>query len=220
VFESHDYYLKGQHFILDSRKCIFWEDESILIVSDLHLGKSQHFRKSGIAIPLEVDLDNYERLKQIIEVYLPDQVYFLGDLFHSDKNNSWHYFKEVLLSFPGVDFILIRGNHDILDQESYSDLGMLVVEEVEKGPFIFTHIPLLEPVEYLYNISGHIHPGFKLRGKGRQTITLPCYHFNDKVGFIPAFGNFTGNMKVKDNNADIFIIYGNKVKGIKSLTTI
>ena len=30
---------------------MFWEEEKALIVSDLHFGKTGHFRKSGIAVP-------------------------------------------------------------------------------------------------------------------------------------------------------------------------
>ena len=39
---------------LSPAKCIFWEEQKILILSDLHLGKSGHFRKSGVAIPQNI----------------------------------------------------------------------------------------------------------------------------------------------------------------------
>ena len=40
-----------QQFWLTTERTMFWEDEKSLIVSDLHFGKTGHFRKSGIAVP-------------------------------------------------------------------------------------------------------------------------------------------------------------------------
>ena len=42
--------IKGQQFIFDYRKAIYWEDTSSLILSDVHVGKLNHFQKNGIAI--------------------------------------------------------------------------------------------------------------------------------------------------------------------------
>ena len=48
-FLSHNIF--NQTFLLSAQRTVFWEEEKTLILSDLHLGKSGHFRKSGIAIP-------------------------------------------------------------------------------------------------------------------------------------------------------------------------
>jgi len=51
-----------QHFELDSSGAVFWPDQNCLILSDVHLGKIQHFRKNGAAIPLQAQEENYLRL--------------------------------------------------------------------------------------------------------------------------------------------------------------
>ena len=43
-----------QSFWLTTERTMFWEDEKSLVVSDLHFGKTGHFRKSGIAVPAMV----------------------------------------------------------------------------------------------------------------------------------------------------------------------
>ena len=54
-------------FLLSANKTIFWEEEKILILSDLHLGKSGHFRKAGIAIPQNILQEDLFRLLSEIQ---------------------------------------------------------------------------------------------------------------------------------------------------------
>ena len=57
--------IRNQSFILTNQRAMFWEESSALIFSDLHLGKTAHFRKNGIALPdnlIQNDL-NFLRVK-------------------------------------------------------------------------------------------------------------------------------------------------------------
>ncbi|HEY4936402.1 MAG TPA: metallophosphoesterase, partial [Puia sp.] len=51
-----------QQFWLTTDRTMFWEEEKALIVSDLHFGKTGHFRKSGIAVPPSVFKEDLQRL--------------------------------------------------------------------------------------------------------------------------------------------------------------
>ena len=46
--------IKGQQFIFDYRKAIYWEDTSSLILSDVHVGKLNHFQKKMFIHLMEV----------------------------------------------------------------------------------------------------------------------------------------------------------------------
>ena len=48
------YEMDGQIFWLSPERIIFWENENTIIASDLHFGKTGHFRKAGIAMPQSV----------------------------------------------------------------------------------------------------------------------------------------------------------------------
>ena len=80
------YQLKENNFLLSSQRCLFWIEQKILIVTDLHLGKSGHFRKNGIAIPQTIFKEDIQRLFDQITFYKPTQLIIVGDLFHSVAN--------------------------------------------------------------------------------------------------------------------------------------
>ncbi|WP_417589663.1 ligase-associated DNA damage response endonuclease PdeM [Owenweeksia hongkongensis] len=192
-------------------KAIYWEEQDALLIADPHFGKVTHFRKAGMAIPKQVAHKNLNTLQQLITGYKPEKVIFLGDLFHSEMNTEWLKFKELLLEFPNVEFTLIQGNHDILHRHSYDNTTMRVVRELNLEPYNFTHEPEEHPS--LYNLSGHLHPGVRMQGKGRQSMRLPCFYFGKKNGVLPAFGEFTGLHIMSPKKDDhIFIISGKVVQ--------
>lgn len=173
----------------------------MLILADLHLGKVTHFRKNGIPLPKQVEKDNYDRFSYLILNYHPEVILILGDLFHSHYNDEWEAFLNFISLFPKKEFILVKGNHDILDKKKYLGPNLTVYnEDFQSGPFHFTHHP--EKHEHLYNICGHIHPSVRLRGKGLQRLNLPCFYFSIESAVLPAFGSFTGTYRVEPKKTD------------------
>ncbi|MDB5121158.1 MAG: metallophosphoesterase [Sphingobacteriales bacterium] len=197
------------------QKAIFWEEEQALIVADVHLGKVGHFRKAGIAIPKSMEQEDLAALSDIIHDTKPRSIIFLGDLFHSDMNNDWDWFVLWRNLFKGIRMILIRGNHDIIHDDFYIKLNFELYQELFIEPFLLVHEPLKIiklTLENRYVLSGHIHPGVSLRGKGKQVETLPCFYFGDKQGILPAFGRFTGKVCIMHEKTDfIFGVLQNKV---------
>ena len=63
--------IHNQTFTFDYRKVVFWEEASILILSDVHIGKITHFRKNGISLPSSPSVNNLNSLKSAIEDYHP-----------------------------------------------------------------------------------------------------------------------------------------------------
>ena len=164
--------IHNQTLIFDYRKLVFWVEESILILSDLHIGKVIHFNKNGISIPKDISFENLKILKSGIEDYQPKDVLFLGDLFHSSYNSEWDEWID-FFNNSKLRFTLILGNHD---QIQFNIDNLNILNKLTKEPFYFTHIPTSKSSNF--NISGHIHPAFKIRGKAKQTIKLPCYYLS------------------------------------------
>ncbi len=182
----------NERLILLAEKVVFWPAKKLLLIADLHLGKSNHFRRSGIAVPNQVNDSNMERLIGLLKQYDPERVIFLGDLFHSHYNAEWEVFGQVLNAFAAIKFELVQGNHDIMSAHQYYKYGIHVYESpLPIGPFLLSHEPLTDTYEG-YNLAGHIHPAVRLRGKGRQGLRLPCFYFGASQGLLPAFGAFTG----------------------------
>jgi uncharacterized protein len=212
----------GIELILLKEKAIWVPSLKILLIADLHFGKAAHFRKSGIPIPEPIhDADVFQLIK-LQEAFQPAHTYFLGDLFHSDWNSQWEYFKLILEHFPNTEFHLIKGNHDILSPLAYQQSSLKIHNEpLSLGSLILSHEPMeIIPEGYL-NICGHIHPGIRLVGKARQSVRIPCFFESRSQLILPAFGNFTGLALVKPKTEDkIWGITPEKIIPVLSGTSI
>lgn len=204
--------LKGEILHLLPERAIWWPARKTLLLGDLHLGKSGHFRANGIAIPNQVNASTLSRFEAVVRKFCPQRIYFLGDLFHSTYNKEWKAFEEVLKGCETENY-LIKGNHDILPKEKYREAGLQVVDErIELGPFLLSHEPPVGVQEGTYALSAHIHPGVRLVGLGRQKLRLPCFYFEEKKGILPAFGSFTGLFMVNPEEAKaIFAVVDKEV---------
>lgn len=205
----------GQVFRLYPQKAVFWKSQSTLLVSDLHLGKINHFRRAGIPVPPKANDHNLEQLIDLIQHCHPARIVCLGDLFHSHYNAEWEVFGEVVKHFSSIRFDLVMGNHDIMGRYQYQRKHIGLHDTLCMENFLLTHHPLEAIPEGRYNIAGHIHPGVRLKGRGRQSMTLPCFYFSPRQAFLPAFGKFTGLAKIAPKKEDrVFIVAENKVIGV------
>jgi DNA ligase-associated metallophosphoesterase len=204
--------LAGTIIELLPQRAIFLPETAVLILGDLHLGKAMHFRKEGIFMPPQSAYKDYETLHAVIGKYQPEHVYFLGDLFHSHHNSEWNQLAAFIQKHPQTRFTLIKGNHDILKQELYGQHAINIIEkQISIGNLIFSHEPLTEFPEGMINVAGHIHPGCVIRSPGRQSLRLPCFYFKDDLFLLPAFGHLTGLQILDTSDAEIFVIFPDKV---------
>ena len=212
--------LHGASLWLSAERCIFWEQEKTLIVSDLHFGKTGHFRKSGIAVPQKVFKEDLQRLVAQLQYFKPDSLLVVGDLFHSVENKELDLFRKWRDDLPDLQINLVKGNHDILKESWYQAAGINVFKEgLNINGFCFTHDSLncysAEQVaagEAKYTISGHIHPGVRVSGAGKQSLCLPCFYFGRTFAVLPAFSRFTGTALMTMNEGDkVFALANNTI---------
>jgi|AntRauTorcE11897_2_1112592.scaffolds.fasta_scaffold02007_5 DNA ligase-associated metallophosphoesterase len=216
--KAQKFTLKNQTLYLLPQKAVFWDEQRMLIVSDVHLGKSGHFSKHGIAVPKTVNQSNIGRLDKLVQSLNPQQILFLGDLFHSQHNDEFGHFIEWRNQYASIEMILTLGNHDILKRFELERMGLNCVNRYSSRPFIFRHDESNNKDSKFYSISGHVHPTVKLRSKGRQNLYLPCFYFGKHDGLIPAFGTFTGNYRIKPaQNDSVYAVVENKVIDISSI---
>lgn len=199
----------GCEFLLHPTGAMYWTEKKMLVISDVHLGKISHFRKFGSAVPQDAVAGNFQRLSLVMDLFCPENLIFLGDLFHSGINKEWLLFENWLKSVRSR-IILVEGNHDIISPHKYKTLGVEVVPEITCNDFLFTHHP--EKRKGVYNFSGHIHPGVKLTGLARQTLRLSCFFKTSDQMILPAFGEFTGKHILSPKKGDeVYVLTGEKV---------
>lgn len=206
------YTINENDFVLSPERVMFWEKERTLIIADLHIGKTGHFRKSGIPVPQNVFKEDLQRLFSQILFFKAERLIIAGDLSHSRSNKEMDLFKKWRLDHHALQVTLVNGNHDILDEQWYDELRIETKDCLDIGQFSFCHDPDdasgKDPLRY--TICGHLHPGVSIRGRGRQSLQFPCFYFGNTVGILPAFSRFTGCVNVNAQNGEnIFAIVNN-----------
>lgn len=180
-------------------RAIYIEKFNCLLVSDVHLGKSETFQTFGVPISSQVNRQTLDRLQTLCSRLELKKLIILGDLFHSrfaltkDVLDDWSEFlKEI-----SIDTTLILGNHDRHLGRSLNEMAMTcVTEAIQLGNLVLSHEP--SPQQNYLNICGHIHPCVRIKTRLDQ-LRLPCFYLEHSKNLLvlPSFGEFTGGYDVQ-----------------------
>ncbi len=200
--------VKDEELILDKERAIYFPQQQLLAISDLHLGKAAHFRKAGLQVPSTLAQSDLSRLQMLIKKYEPTTLLINGDMFHHDINTDIDDFEKWRIAHSALKFVLVKGNHDKLNEVHYQKLGISVYDpSFSTSKFCFIHEALSCKKTALYPISGHIHPGVSIIGKAKQRLRLPCFYFGNDFAVMPAFSAFTGLCIIKPkSNEQVYAI--------------
>ena len=184
----------GVTLVADLSGAFFWEDQSLLIVSDLHLEKGSSFAARGTLLPPYDTVATLGRLAAVIARHDPRMVIALGDSFHDrtahDRLSAPD--REAIAAMQARrDWIWISGNHD---PALTSDLGGIVASEVAIGPIVFRHEPTGETGE----IAGHLHPKARVATRARW-MERRCFASDGERLVMPAFGAYAGGLSIRDD---------------------
>lgn len=169
---------------------LWWPDQGLLCVSDLHLGKSERYARRGAPpMPPYETRDTLDRLTQDINTTRAATVICLGDSF-DDTLAALHMPEPEKLAISklqaGRSWIWIEGNHD----PGPVELGGTHVQKMSFPPLIFRHIA--KPFGS-GEISGHYHPKARLSGRGRS-VARKCFLYDETRLILPAYGTYTGGL--------------------------
>lgn len=215
----------GEDLVLHPEGAVGWPREGTLFLADLHLGKGEVFRSRGVPVPTGDTREDVARLDRLVDRTGAGRVVILGDLFHGHESRA-PYVEEALARWrhrrPGVDLLLVRGNHDRVAGDPHPSLGVRVeAGPVRMGPFELRHHPPddpeagalpSDPPEGRPVLAGHLHPVVRLRGPGRDRARLPCFWLRPRTLVLPAWGRFTGGHAVPVRRGDrVFVAAGGSV---------
>jgi DNA ligase-associated metallophosphoesterase len=189
--------VNGAMLRADPTGALFWPEQSLLIVADLHLEKGSHFARKGQLLPPYDTRDTIDRLARVLQRFAPRRVVCLGDSFHDGDAASRLAPAEVerlRRLTAAYDWIWLAGNHDPAPPEG---LGGRVVAELAEGPLVLRHQPgeSNPPSSRLGEICGHFHPKATVPTRGRA-ITGRCFVTDGTRLILPAFGAYTGGLDV------------------------
>ena len=177
---------------------LHWPDRGLLVVSDLHLGKSARLSAvGGAALPPYDARETLTRLEATLDATAARAVICLGDSFDADGIAECLPEAEIdriLRLQAGRDWTWIEGNHD----PGPVALGGTHARDVRAGPLVFRHIAARGGTG---EVSGHYHPKARLLARGRA-LSCPCFLVDDDRLILPAFGAYTGGLRTDSPTLD------------------
>ncbi len=192
TLSTKDISIQNKIFTLTNQRALYWEKEKTLVVSDLHIGKTAHFRKAGIPIPSAILDNDLKRLQLLIDHFDVQTLLVVGDLFHAENNTDIDQFQSFITHNLTINFELIKGNHDRLKDSFYQAMGIAIFKtHKDVGAFRFVHDEQHCDAD-MFCVSGHTHPGVTIKGRGKVFIKLPCFEVSEQRLILPAFSEFTG----------------------------
>ena len=194
--------LRGERLELRADRSLYWSTQKTLCVADLHFGKSDAFRAASVPIPGGAAA-TLARIDAALRETSAERLIVLGDFWHVREGRTEDLLAELAewkVARPDLRVELVRGNHDRAGDPpaGWGDDWFTVA--LADPPFVFTHHPVPSPDGYV--LAGHLHPGVRLFGRGRERLRLPCFWFGGEVGVLPAFGSFTGSATISPNPGD------------------
>jgi len=195
--------LAGATLVADCSGAIYWPEESLLVVADLHLEKGSAFAARGVLLPPYDTATTLARLARLVERYAPRLVIALGDSFHDGGGPSrmGAADRTALVALQRQrDWLWIAGNHD---PDPASGIGGRFAESLAFGPLTFRHEPAERTGEG--EVAGHLHPVARVAQRGRA-VSRRCFAGDGRRLVMPAFGAYAGGLNVRDRA--ITVLFG------------
>jgi DNA ligase-associated metallophosphoesterase len=184
----------GECVELHAQRALFWPRGRTLFVADVHLGKGATFRSAGVPLPRGATANDLARLTALVARTRAATLCILGDFLHAAAGRVAALDRAVTAwreMHPGLDVVLVRGNHDLHAGDPPPAWNVRVVAEPHAlPPFLGCHAPQ-EP-RTGYALCGHVHPGVRMVGPARDGARLPCFVLGRRRALLPAFGRLTG----------------------------
>ena len=190
-----DVTVAGIALVADCAGALYWPEEGLLVVADLHLEKGSSFAKRGTLLPPYDTAATLARLAHAISHYQPKIIVALGDNFHDGDGASRmaDTDRAMLRGLQkGRDWVWIMGNHD---PEPMPGIGGVFAGSLALGPLLFRHEPSRDAAEG--EIAGHLHPFACVAQRGRA-VRRACFAADGKRMVMPAFGSYTGGLNIRD----------------------
>ena len=185
----------GITLVADPAGALYWPDEKLLVVADLHLEKGSAFAQRGVLLPPYDTASTLARLARLIERYAPHLVIALGDSFHDGGGPArmTEIDRGALSALQrGRDWVWLAGNHD---PDPAEGIGGRFADTLAMGPLVFRHEPSVASFDG--EIAGHLHPLARVARRGRA-VSRRCFAGDGRRLIMPAFGAYAGGLNVRD----------------------
>ncbi len=201
-------------------KTVFFPEQEILVVGDLHIGYDEMMIQSGVLAPITQVKEIIEQLRDIFDRvkskgFKIKKIVFLGDIKHgfgyekSEKFDFIQVYNFLKENFEEESIIFIKGNHDTIDYSFKNKLKNYYITEDKKIAFIHGHksFPEVYDKKIKMIVMGHIHPSVVFRDKHTsKTEKYKCFltgKFKGKeIVILPSFLHISIGKPVNNYEGD------------------
>ncbi len=197
--------IAGAILLADAAGAVYWPEERLLTVADLHLEKGSAFAARGVLLPPYDTATTLARVARLIERYAPRLVIALGDSFHDGGGpvRMAAADRATLATLQrGRDWLWISGNHD---PHPANGIGGEFAAALALGPLTFRHEPSPDACDG--EIAGHLHPMARVAQRGRA-VSRRCFASDGCRLVMPAFGAYAGGLNVR--SGAIMALFGTR----------
>lgn len=188
----------GASLAADPSGALWWADERLLAVADLHFEKGSAFAvRSGQMLPPYDTHATLARFAEAVERLQPKTIVCLGDNFHDGGGPARldaTAKRAIAALMRKRRFVWIEGNHD---HGSALALGGECTPELDVKPLVFRHEPRRGRAA-AGELCGHLHPVARVATRARR-LKRRCFVADGTRCVLPAFGAYTGGLDVFDN---------------------
>jgi DNA ligase-associated metallophosphoesterase len=189
--------------VLDVRRAVWFPNERVLAVADLHLGYAWAHRLSGQLMPIPPTNETLGRLAELQRDYSPREIVVLGDIVH--RAMALPVLEEEIRQLfnalsPHSQLTFVAGNHDRDLQAVLKQwlLPIQLVEAREINESLLTHGDKVVSQEQQPRriFMGHEHPAICI-GDGVTTSTkCPCFLVSETAVVLPAFSRWAAGTNI------------------------
>ena len=224
---------------------VFLEEERIIAVGDLHIGRDLKLMKDGVYLP-EATARMSKDILWLCSEYRADTLALLGDIKESigyPEKAEYAALLEFFYAMRGIRILIAKGNHDsrideiVKNSAAEAEISREIL--LKDAALMHGHsLPSNEAVMKKYIITGHSHPATEIRGRLEKVYAVlkpgrgmpeeyKAYRKNSRLVILPAFnsmltgsdiissGDFSPMLKHKIFDIESAKLYGLDGKSIK-----
>ncbi|CUH64238.1 metallophosphoesterase, DNA ligase-associated [Thalassovita gelatinovora] len=170
---------------------LYWPDQRLLCVSDLHLGKSERITRLGGAMLRPYDTrETLAQLERDLLATAANSVICIGASFDDSASSRGISESDVMWITrmqAGRRWVWLQGNHD----PGPLAIGGTHMAELPLPPLSFRH---LARIGASGEISGHYHPKARAMAQD-QSVNRPSFLIDSDRIIMPAYGAFSGGLQ-------------------------
>jgi DNA ligase-associated metallophosphoesterase len=195
---TFEFEVAGATLAADPSGGLWWADERLLAVADLHFEKGSAFAaRTGQMLPPYDTHATLARFAEVAERLQPKTIVCLGDNFHDGEGPARldaTAKRAITALMRKRRFVWIEGNHDAA---SALQLGGECAPEFSAGALVFRHEPKRGKAA-AGELCGHLHPVARVATRVRR-LKRRCFVADGTRCVLPAFGAYTGGLDVFDD---------------------